>query len=760
MSPSEPLAKSADQRPVPLAVHLREVAEYARSIVTAYRGHVDRLLGVELGMQVERAVVLAALTHDLGKAAVGFQQSLQDRRARWGFRHEVLSTAVLLAMLNLDDQAIRLALAAVLTHHRDVGDMQLRNDAGLIALPEPSLVQEAVNKFRRRAHEMQAYWQWLREFCATHDLLRSFPFPDTPALVPLPADFLEQLEGWAKTASPFENPEAMALLLTRGWMMAADHAASAGVLHVQRELPPPTLPSVRPFQERLGRHEGSALLEAPTGSGKTFAALLWALHNRRHGERIFYLLPYQASIEAMAETLANRLGKENVAVLHARALDYAFREYFEKSGEYEVAYGQARGETELNRFVHKPLKVATPFQLLKWLFGIPRFEIGVSEMLGGVFIFDEIHAYDAHVVGLIIEMVRVLNRLGGRCLFMSATFPSFMKELLQGALGGRAAEFTLRNGEEDAWTSQILSQVRHRVRWHDEPLEALTSQIVHAAQQGQRVLVVANRVAQAQGIYQGIRHELEGVSLLHSRFTRHDRTAKERRILAALQGKRNEPVRVLVATQVVEVSLDISFDTIFTEVAPVDDLLQRFGRVNRYGEHPDGVPVHIARQFESERLRWVYELGRLQQTLDHAPPDGTALTVDRAADWVRRVYQDGWSESELKRFDSVSSAFQAVIRSLRPLHYHAEGEEEFHGLFQSVEVLPKGLYAPYDEHLRNKHYLLATQLLVPISLATLHGLNKVGRLQRLKDGVLLADIRYDQELGLLPQEVDFDAAII
>jgi CRISPR-associated endonuclease/helicase Cas3 len=108
----------------------------------------------------------------------------------------------------------------------------------------------------------------------------------------------------------------------------------------------------------------------------------------------------------------------------------------------------------------------------------------------------------------------------------------------------------------------------------------------------------------------------------------------------------------------------------------------------------------------------------------------------------------------------VSTAFQSVIRSLRPLHYHAEGEEEFRGLFQSVEVLPRRLYAAYDEHLRNKHYLLAAQLLVPIPLGTLHRLNKAGRLQPLKDGLLLADIRYDEELGLLPQQVDLDAAII
>ena len=759
MSHSEPLAKSGGQHSVTLSAHLREVADYAHSLVEAYRPHLHQLLGDELAQRVEQGLVLAALTHDLGKAAEGFQRALQDHRARWEFRHEVLSTALLLAMMNPEDKTARLVLAAVLTHHRDIGDMQLRNDSGLVALPDQSIVEEVTNKFRRKASELQTHWEWLQRFCADHASLRSLQLPDTPATLPLPDCLLEEVEQKAKAVSPFYDRQAMALLLTRGWLMAADHAVSAGVLHFKRELPAPVLPPLRPFQRLLSEHDGDAFLEAPTGSGKTNAALLWALHNRQHGERIFYLLPYQASIEAMEDTLAALLGKEQVAVLHARALDYVFRDYFEQTGEYEAAYQQAKAETDLNRLVHKPVKVATPFQLLKWLFGIPRFEIGVSEMVGGLFIFDEIHAYDAHTVALIAEMVRVLKRLGGRCLFMSATFPPFLKNLLGGALGKPAAEFTLSADDKDKWTRRFLSQVRHRLRWHDATLEELVPEIVRAVEEGKRVLVVANRVAQAQEIYESMRDEVAGVALLHSRFTRRDRTEKEQRIIGALR-KRSDEVRALVATQVIEVSLDVSFDTIFTELAPVDDLLQRFGRVNRYGEHPDGVEVHVARQFDAERLRWVYDLTRVRQTMDNAHPDRTALTVEVAAEWVRQVYQSGWTEKERKSFEDARRAFQTVLQALRPLHRHQEGEEEFRGLFQSVEVLPRELYSQYDEHIRNKHYLLATQLLVPIPLGAFHALKKAGRITPLKDGVCLADVRYAPELGLLSEEADRNVGII
>ncbi len=755
---NEPLAKSGDV-PIPLREHLLQVAEYARMVAEAYQEHWSLLLGKEAAEKVQKALLLSALTHDLGKAAEGFQRALRDPKYRWEFRHEVLSAALLLASLS-DDEALEWAIAAVLTHHRNVDDSQLALRCGSVALPLPDIVHEVHEKFRARANELLPYWQWLQEFLQSHPALQGLSLPPTPHDLPLPAEFLNRQKEALERLTSLTERQSLALLLTRGWLMASDHAVSAGVTQFASQISSPQLPPLRPFQRRVGEHKGDAFLEAPTGAGKTNAAIAWALRNRRSGERIFYLLPYQASIEAMADTLAKLFGKEHVAVLHARALDYAFRQHFEETGEYESAAQRAREETELNRLAHKPIKVATPFQLLKWLFGVPRFEIGISEMVGGLFIFDEIHAYDAHVVALITEMVRFLKQLGGRFLFMSATFPPFLKALLQEALGEDVATFGLEDGKGDEWTQRFSQQVRHILRWRDEPLEAMLPAIAEALQQGKRVLVVANRVAQAQEIYRQLREQFHGVHLLHSRFTRRDRVAKERTIIDALRGNRNDvAVQALVATQVVEVSLDVSFDTIFTEVAPVDDLLQRFGRVNRYGEHPEGVEVHVARQFDRDRLIRVYDEERLVSTLAAAPEDGTALTVEAAAEWVRQVYREGWTSKERHRYEQARSAFQSVLEALRPLTSLGEGEEEFYGLFQSVEVLPVNLYAEYAEHWREKRYLLANQLLVPIPLSTFHMLNNAGLLTR-QDGTLVANVAYDEALGLLPKEVDIDAAIL
>ncbi len=756
MIPEEPLAKSGD-RPVPLTEHSLQVARYAAAMAEAYRDHWRKILGEEWTERLCQALVVAALVHDLGKAAKGFQRALNNPRAPWEFRHEVLSAALL---LSLDDgEEVELAAGAVLTHHRDLEDQKLRQDAGWAPLPEPDLERKIRERFHQKAREMKAFWEWVRTFWENQTELSSWNLPKTPELLLPPTPLIEKLERDLSQGEFFESPKALALLLARGNLMAADHAVSAGVSTFKIHFPIPSFPPPRSFQKEVGDHRGDALLEAPTGSGKTIAALRWALNNRKAGERIFYLLPYQASIEAMANTLQKMFRKEHVAVLHARALDYAFREHFESTGEYETAVEKAREEVELNRLAHKPIKVATPFQLLRWLFGIHRFEIGISEMVGGLFIFDEIHAYDAHTVALIVEMVKVLRKLGGRFLFMSATFPEFLKNLLREALNNEPVEFSLGKGSKDEWTVHFLRRVRHRIRWHEKYLEDLIPTAIDAVRKGQRVLIVANRVTQAQEIYRRLSEDLSGVLLLHSRFTRRDRVAKENTIMNALRGKGGEDVNVLVATQVVEVSLDISFDTIFTEVAPVDDLLQRFGRVNRYGEHPDGVEVHVATSFNADRLRPVYDLDRLQTTLERAPGDGTPLTTEVATSWVHAVYKDGWTSKECQKFEQARGSFQKVLSSLRPLHHFVEMEQEFYGLFQSVEVLPVRLFSEYHEHWKNKRYLLAHQLLVPISLGTFWRLNKDGSLIK-RDRILIANVAYDSQLGLLPERIDLDDSFL
>ncbi|SFM78071.1 CRISPR-associated helicase/endonuclease Cas3 [Thermodesulforhabdus norvegica] len=749
MARQQLLAKSGDP-PIPLSEHLKDVSEYCREITEAYSVHWEKLLGSEGARKVSEALVIAGLSHDIGKCAEGFQRSLKDRQKAWNFRHEVLSAAFLLACKFPDYVTQKLAFTAVLTHHRDLSDNNLLIDSGLLPLPTPEFVNEAKEKFLQRLGEMAASWDWLRSFLSSRNEFMGIKLPERLKSVPFPEKYLSDLREELLRSRSFYDASSLPFVLLRGWLMAADHAVSAGIKNLRTELFPGKMPPSRRFQEEVGNHRGHAFLEAPTGSGKTLAAIKWALRNRKKGERIFYLLPYQASIEAMADKLEEFFGKENVAVLHARALDYAFRDYFERTEDYHTAYSMAKIDKELNRLAHKPLKLATPFQLMKWLFGIRRWEMGLSEMVGGIFVFDEIHAYDAHVVALIVEMVRLLGQLGGRFLFMSATFPEFLKELLRDALQGDIPVFRVK--PEDEWSRMFLQKARHRIFWRNEPLERMLPDIIERAEKGAKVLVVANRVAQAQALYRELAEAVPGVYLLHSRFTHQDRVTLERQIIKSLQKKHDLDLRILVATQVVEVSLDVSFDTLFTEIAPVDDLLQRFGRVNRYGEHAEAVNIYVATNFDENKLKHVYDLQRIKDTASKGPDNGSELTVPVMSEWITGVYSWGWTEGENRRFCQARKSFLRVLQYLKPIMHMDEGSEDFRGLFKAVEILPIQLFQEYQEHRQAGKHLIANQLLVPISLGTCWKLRSEGRLKTLSDGLLIADAGYDPKLGLLPED--------
>ncbi|MCS7256000.1 MAG: CRISPR-associated helicase Cas3' [Thermomicrobium sp.] len=771
METHEPFAKSGDP-PVSLEAHTLDVVRYVEGVVAGYEAVWRSLLGDDHAWIISRALPLAAAVHDLGKAASGFQRSLHERSFRWEFRHEVLSTALLLAAGSVQSPVLRLAAAAVLTHHRDLSDQQLWADCGEAILPRPELVEKAKRRFRERLAEMTPYWEWLHSFWARLPIPSDWDLPRQWQDVEPPREFIRSLAHECEDLHAFRSSVGLLFALARGWLLAADHAASAGIPFFRTAFPvnweeqhrrrlaqsrTGGTGKLRTFQRVLGEHLGSAFLIAPTGAGKTDAALRWIARNRCGGERVFYVLPYQASIEAMGTTLCSVFGRDTVATLHARTLQIAFQHYFSGEDDYEAAYAAARLESEINRLVHKPIKVTTPFQLLKWLFGIRRFEVGIAELTGALVVFDEIHAYDAHVTALILELVRVIRELGGRCLFMSATFPTFLRSQIESAWGDAIPLFRLdRAPAADAWARALLRTARHELRWTEEPLEALTGVAVNAVQKGQRVLIVANRVQQAQAIYGVLRTLVpSGVHLLHARLTRRDRIEREQQILAGLRGEVPLDLSILVSTQVVEVSLDVSFDMMLTELAPVDDLLQRFGRVNRYNEHRRPMPVVVSRS-PSDAVKYVYDLERLQTTAQMAPPSGTALTAVDAEEWVEAVYQGGWTNNEGRRFEQALAAFRTVVDSLRPLSHVETAYEDFYRLFQGAEVLPSCFLEEYTRYMAHGQSLLATQLLVPVPFGTLWKLQNAGRLSRAKDGTLIASIGYDAELGLLPDEADID----
>jgi CRISPR-associated endonuclease/helicase Cas3 len=751
MNSTEPLAKS--KPPQSLRQHTEEVHHAVEQLMKALSAPLRKVVPPDF----EEKLRHAALCHDLGKVASGFQSMLKaskGNRIRWEYRHEALSTGILMAIL--DAERDLLTLFAVLTHHKTLNSESLARVYGQ-GFDYEDFTKAEIRTWKEKIAELGDGWDWIQQYLIhlqSHKMLNlpSVQLPASPLELPDLYVLGERIEKASEKWNGITQ-QSLPFLLARGFLMAGDHLASSGkIAPMTLSEPEKALPS-EGFQKRAKEMRGHLLLEAPTGSGKTEAALGWALANRQGEERIFYVLPYQASINKMAERLSSIFGAEQVGILHHRAPLQEFERHFDGE-DYQAARAQARQSIEDTKQFYRPIKIVTPYQLLKLMFGCRYFEIGLTELLGGLVIFDEIHTYDAHVIALLEIMIEQMTRLQVQFLMMTATFPDFLKKRLQAALGGSNS---LSVEEDDPRAEQLLKTARHHLILRDATLEALLPAIVEDVVAGKKVLVVCNRVRQAQELYLALKSNdaltEKRIDLLHSRFISADRTKKEQRLYAYPEAtdtlRQQVPAAdILVATQVVEVSLNVCFDTIYTEIAPVDALLQRFGRVNRQNQWGKPVAVHVATQYDMQKVNHIYKPERIEQTL-RAAPDQQDLLFHVERKWVQETYCSGFTKEEQTVYNTAYQNFRAVTNELRP--GYCGDDRDFYDLFDNYNVVPVRFQNLYQREIEEKRYFLATQYVVSIPQNSFMAMRSYME-QDKNNHIFYVNRRYDLELGLLNEE--------
>ncbi len=730
----------------------------------------------------------ACFLHDFGKAARGFQARLSGG-PRWHHRHEVLSLVFLdwiTSGLERDEQTW--VLAAIASHHRDADEIERLY---------PDLDDDPLEPLLAEIDDItvSALWRWLSE-CAidwrnalgfSDAEVASIPLPDQGSAISMVTSHgVQRMRHWLYCYTEWVNELSRAPvgtntlgIILRGTVTSADHMASA---HLTR-LPSPVQeswerlasrilnplrardPSIEPYEhQRMSAAASgrSALLTAPTGSGKTEAALYWALGDGAAPlPRLFYALPYQASMNAMFDRLRDTergFGPRAVGLQHGRGLQALHARLLESEEGIVTAAAAARWEHNINTLHARPIKVFSPYQMLKALFQLRGFEGMLTDYAGGAFVFDEIHAYDPERLALILTLIAHLRACyGARFFVMSATFPRIIRERLVEALGTR---YTIT-------ASPALFERFRRHRIHLLQGELTTSGIERIVQDvcnGKQVLVCANTVRRAQEIYlalQGAGLPEEQVLLLHSRYTFGDRHHREQDIRAAcgsnmpLDGRR--PL-ALVATQVVEVSLDIDLDTIYSDPAPLEALLQRFGRVNRSGrkgicpvyvfrEPSDGQGVY-GRHASAEQSGHIMRV-TLAELERH---DNTIIDEAETGAWLDTIYadpvlQDQWNNA----YQRVADQAALILRDLRPFSSSPHREEEFERLFDGVEVVPRRFEHQYLDCLAKDEFIEASNYLVSISKQKFAILRRQGKVRpAISSGLRKAwivDLAYDH-LGL------------
>ncbi|MDV3104592.1 CRISPR-associated helicase Cas3' [Thermococcus waiotapuensis] len=685
----------------------------------------------------------AVLLHDTGKCASGFQKSGLQRE-RWGYRHELLSVPFV-QFLDYGERERNLIALAILTHHKTLDELEEKLPIGDGNL-SPEFHEKLEELFDRSEYLEQVFIPRISNMEAYY-----FGTKRPPKRFKLPADWKEKLRDFDFQALKEwyeENVDNERLTLTfiRGLLNASDHLASAGETSIallpdineklELRIPPEKL---RPLQIEASQHAGNLILRAPTGYGKTEAGLLWANKNAlRNGKeiasRIFYVLPYKASINAMHKRLMGLFPDPSlVGILHSSAGFYLYT----SSLEYERL-------GSLYRKIYTPLKVTTPFQLMKAFFGVGFHEMLKTELAGSILIFDEIHAYEPNVLGIILAMLEEVAPLKAKTMVMTATLPDFLEDLIKETLPFR--ELKVPANDANKFT-------RHRVHVIDGSIDSIEELIPElklyqkVKKSSRPALIACNSVDRAVATYRVLKEKGFKVLLLHSRFTHGDREEKERTLL-----ERMNDYDFVVATQVVEVSLDVSFSTILTEPAPLDALIQRFGRVNRQGWRNGKIEdVYVLTQGSEadEKIykdyRVVEESVKILEELD-----GEELKESLIPELVSRAYSV-ISKKLTEEVQDYKKLAKDVFNNVKPLK-RGEDEEKFYEMFNGVEAVP-GIYAGEMLRLLNRGMgIEAHRYLVPVPM-WLYWAEKES-FHRLSDRgvgkhIIVAELEYSPETGLL-----------
>lgn len=508
---------------------------------------------------------------------------------------------------------------------------------------------------------------------------------------------------------------------------------------------------------------GNVILTAPTGSGKTESSMLWLKKQMKESGqgRCFYILPFTASINAMFERLSNEqegFGKKKVGMLHGKLNDYLY-DYLDNA-QYEVGFRRETINSIKEKFktLYTPLKVVTPFQLLKHLFGLRGFEQGIFEWVGGYFIFDEIHAYSPDVFAQIIVLLEyVTKHIQTKVMIMTATLPSFIKKELEKAIG----HFVEIKADQQLYESFD----RHRIELVDGLLSSNLELIKIDLRTGSKVLVVCNTVKQSQEVFNVLKgYAAKGV-LLHGAFTGEDRTIHEKDLKEGEQNK-IDPIQLLVGTQAIEVSLDIDYDVIYSDPAPIDALIQRFGRVNR--NRIKGICPVVVFKESNHSDKYIYPTEIVAATLnvfeEIIAKDNGIIKERKLQDYIDTVYPS-WTTKNYEIFKRTYDLFSNMAQQLIPMLCSKDSEEDFYKQFDGIKVLPLSLEEKYKERLVDFDFIGAERLKIQIrknKFAQLRANNDQNlRQERFSFGSTKKLIsipywviskKYDPELGLLYEE--------
>lgn len=502
---------------------------------------------------------IACIYHDLGKMNAKFQQKLQTHQKMMPgeLPHGLVSIGLLPIRKWIKEKIMTPEEVKVLTY--------------AIALHHERNMREISKE------------DCEREWMALEEQLQSFPYEELE---------LEELavrpvsEGFFKLNAPLrpqniENYQEYVMI--KGLLNRLDYAASAHIpvewqndflMKKMSELlqgwqntnPEADWNDLQRYM--LAHQEENVVVLAQTGLGKTEAGLLWGGNHK-----IFFTLPLRAAINAIYERLREKIVKDQIenriALLHSEIYqEYQKLEEKPDDADRLSSIDLLEYETKTKQ-LSLPVTVCTLDQLFDIVYQYGGHERKLATLSYSKVIIDEIQMYSSKLLAYLLYGLKMIQDYGGKFAVLTATLPPYILDLMR-------KQGLIFNQEIPTFFDEKL-QCRHAVQViHEE----INIEQIEKSYQENKILVICNTIKKAKEIYQALGEKMEDVHLLHSQFIKKDRREKEVEIFEFGQLE-TEETGIWVTTQVVEASLDIDFDLLFTELSDLSGLFQRMGRCYR-----------------------------------------------------------------------------------------------------------------------------------------------------------------------------------
>jgi CRISPR-associated endonuclease/helicase Cas3 len=471
-----------------------------------------------------------------------------------------------------------------------------------------------------------------------------------------------------------------------------------------------------------------------TGMGKTEGALLWS-----NNDKTFFTLPLRISINAIYDRIKETIGYEHVGLLHSTAIDYLD----DKNEENEFE------KIDQARNLYEKITTCTIDQIFPFVFKYRGYEKIYATLSYSKVVIDEIQAYSPEIVAVILKGLQMINKLNGKFMVMTATLPRIYKEKLE--------EMEIKF----EYNEFIKDTIRHKIQLVDSGIEEDLEEIKENSK-NKKVLIIVNTINKAIEIYQKLKNkDVQNVNLLHSRFIQSDRSEKEEKIKEF--SKNRDEVGIWITTQIVEASLDIDFDMLYTEMSTLDSLFQRLGRCYRSREYCENLPNVKIYTKGTNGVGYIYDDEIYEKSIELLRIyNGEILQEKVKIDLVDKLYS-----KEMLQGTEFYKKFKKAFKILdNIIDYDTSKKDAQHILrnIDNIDVIPKiiydenlDLFAEYENEKEKKQkYGLKRKidkLFISISSKNRYRLNNFITDCPYVKGKYIIDTKYDKEIGLL-LEVD------